>query len=201
MYSLVRMLGAPVLYVVRHGWTGDDNSYNSPVNPVLDHKGLEDAKAAADFLATKVAGSIYTSGFRRAFETASIIGDRLDKTPQVNDGLDSWDIGDISKATSSEEADRAIDKHVSDPERVPPGGESLSAMRKRIEPVLRDGVAMGVRNGKPPIFVAHHSVQHEVGRVFNNDDESALTHTGGVVAVILTPQGLKAVPVFRSEKE
>lgn len=200
-YQLARMMNRPLLYVGRHGWTGDDNSYNSPVNPPLDKKGLEDAHAAADFLADKITGPIYTSGFQRSLETSNIIGDKLGKKPNVDARLDSWDVGDIAKADSAEEADRLVKHHVENPDKSTPGGESLSHMRQRVEPSLWEGVQYGLKTGKPPIYEAHHSIQHEVGRVFNGDHESALTHTGGFVAVILTPKGLKAIPVFRPEKD
>jgi broad specificity phosphatase PhoE len=200
-YKLARPINQPVLYIVRHGWTGDDNSYNSPINPNLDKKGWDDAKAAAEYFSNKNTGSIRTSGFKRAAATAGVIANRLGKTPVMDDRLDSWDVGDVANAPSSEEADRIIAHHVQHPNKVIPGGESLAQLQARATPVLMEGVQEGLRTGKPPIYIAHHSIQHEAGRLFNGDHESALTHTGGAVAVYKTPNGFKAIPVFRPEKD
>lgn len=201
MYHLVKAMRAnePVLYIVRHGWTGDDNSYNSPINPNLDKKGWDDAAAAAQFLKDKATGPIRTSGFKRAAETAGVVGKQIGQTPVVDDRLDSWDVGDVANMKSEAEADRVIDHHVKNPHKVLPGGESLNQLRARVQPALMQGVEEGIRTGKPPIYIAHHSVQHEAGNLFNGDHKSALTHTGGVVAVYVTPQGLKATPIFRPE--
>lgn len=199
-YSLAATVGKPVLYVVRHGCTGDDNSYNSPVNPNLDAKGWEDARAAANFLSKLRTGSLHTSGFKRSAETANVVGKAIEVAPQIDNRLDSWDVGTAANASSAEEADRIIQHHVDNPDKVIPGGESLAHLRERVTPAFMDGVQEGISTGKPPVYVAHHSVQHEVGRVFNNDKDSALTHTGGVTAVYLTPAGFKAVAIFRPEK-
>lgn len=199
-YSLVRKDSQPVLYVVRHGATGDDDSYNSPENPHLNEEGWKDAQAAAEFLADKKVGPIITSGFYRTEETAQEIAKHIGKPVIIADGLDSWRVGDVKHMKSSEDADRVIQHHVDNPHKPIPGGESLNSLRGRVDPVLEEGVKDGVATGNPPVMIAHHSIQHEVGRLFNGDHESALTKTGGIVAVYMTPTGLRAISIFRPEK-
>ncbi len=199
-YSLAHRSSYPVLYVVRHGSTGDDDSYNSPENPHLDSKGLEDAHEAGRFLKNKTTGSILASKHHRSVETAQILGLYLNVKPEFTSALDSLDVGDVADAASEEEADKIVHHHVANPTKVIPGGESLQAFRGRVDPSLIDGIEEGLKTGKPPVFSTHHSIQHEVGRLINGNDESALTKTGGVVAIMKTPEGLVAVPVFKPEK-
>lgn len=194
-YSLVKQ---PVLYVVRHGATGDDDTYNSPKNPKLTEQGRKDAQEAADFFEGKSFGRILMSGYHRSVETASAIQGNVPRIKE--DRLDSLDVGDVSNAKTAEEADRIVKHHVANPHKKFPGGENLKGFRDRVDSALEESIQHYFQTGKPDIAVAHHSVQHEVGRLFNGDDKSVLTKTGGVIAVYMTPKGLKAVPIFKAEK-
>lgn len=201
-YSLARSIGQPVLFVVRHGSTGDDDSYNSPENPHLDEKGKSDSIEAADFLTGFKTGKVVATDYHRSMETGKIIAQRLGKTdPVVDRRLDSWKIGKVADASSAAEADRMIKHHQQNPHKVIPGGESLNQLQQRVEPALLEGAVEGLQTGRPPIYSAHHSVQYETGRVFNGNKDSALTKTGGIIAVYFTPQGFKAVPIFKSESQ
>src|SRR5579859_4716489 len=91
-YSLAHTL-IPVLYVVRHGSTGDDDSYNSPENPHLDAEGLAQAEEVASFLQSKKIGSIVASKHHRTVETAKVFAKHVGKKVELNGGLDSLDVG------------------------------------------------------------------------------------------------------------
>jgi broad specificity phosphatase PhoE len=201
-YGLIRTKAdQPVLYIVRHGSTGDDDSYNSPENPPLTEQGREDAKAAAKFLADKNIGNLLTSIFDRSKETAEFISQATGVKPQADKAIDSLDVGDVSKLSTKEEADKVIKHHQTHKDKPIPGGESIQNFHNRVFPQFTKSIQNFYKTGKPSVLSAHHSVQHAAGEFFNNDKDSALTKTGGVVAVYqIGPGRFKAVPVFRPEK-
>jgi len=81
------------------------------------------------------------------------------------------------------------------------GGESFNDFKNRIRPLLLDGVKMAVRYGKPTLVVAHSSIVHETGSMFNDDHTSTLVKPGGVAAVYFQDGGLKAEPIFKPDLE
>lgn len=74
------------VFFVRHGETelNKKHVHQSPVTP-LSPKGREQALTAAEYLRPMNPERIVTSGYRRALETARIIGSVLDLTPQRSD--------------------------------------------------------------------------------------------------------------------
>src|SRR4029077_4761231 len=132
-YALIRGVQTkqPILYIVRHGATGDDDSYNSPENPKLTEKGKQDAEAAAKFFSDKKIGNIYASVYRRSTETAETIGKELNKKVQPDEAIDSLDVGDVSKLPSADEADKVIKHHQANKDKQIPGGESINDFHER----------------------------------------------------------------------
>jgi broad specificity phosphatase PhoE len=189
-----------VAYILRHGSSGDDEQYNSPVNDPLDSVGRGQAYAAAQWFKDKPVGKIVTSGLKRAKETADIIGDKIGKTPKIDDRVDSLNVGNVKDMPSSDEADRVIKHHAENPSKKIPGGESFDDFRAEVHPALKEAVEDG-NAGDPTLVISHHSIQHEAGNLFNGDHESALSKPGGAIAVYKTDTGYKAVPVFKPEKE
>ena len=198
-YSLAKAHSEPVLYVVRHGSTVDDDTYSGPTNPPLNEQGKKDAQGAADFLQGRKTGNIISSQMDRAKETANILGQALGKKVQSTPDLDSLDVGDVSKMSDKDEADRIIHHHQENPHKAIPGGESINHFDGRIEPELMSNIGSFYKTGKPNVLSVHHSVQHTAGKVFNGDKDSALTKPGGVVAVYKTPTGFVAKPIFKPE--
>src|SRR5713226_9119 len=201
-YGLIGMKSRqPVLYIVRHGSTGDDDSYNSPENPKLTELGRQDAAAAAKYLSDKKTGNLLSSVYDRSMETAEIIGKVLSKKPQPEKDIDSLDVGEVSEMSSKEEADKVIHHHRANRNEAIPGGESLSHFDGRVFPAFMRSIKGFYNTGEPDVMTAHHSVQHAAGDFFNGDLDSALTKTGGVIAVYqIGPAKFEAVPVFRPEK-
>lgn len=198
-YKLAKMNSEPVLYIVRHGATGDDDSYNSPENPDLNEQGIKEANNTADFLSGKKLGNFISSVLNRARQTADIAGKKLGKKVILEPDLDSLDIGNVANAATKEEADRAIKYHQDNPNEKIPGGESISDFRKKVRPQFNKSIQNYYQIGKPDVQFAHHSVEYEAGQYFNHDKNSALTKPGGVVAVYRTPNGYEARPIFRPE--
>lgn len=195
------MSAEPVLYIVRHGSTVDDDTYSGPTNPKLNEQGRKDAQQAAEFLRGKNTGDIVSSEMDRTKETANILAKLLNKKVTTAKDLDSLDVGDVSKMEDKEEADRVIHHHQNNPDEPIPGGESISQFDSRIEPELMKGIGMYYKTGMPPIFSVHHSVQHAAGKIFNGDKDSALTDPGGVIAIYKTsPGSFKAVSIFKPEQ-
>ncbi len=200
-YSLARMTNQPVLYIVRHGSTGDDERYNSPVNDPLNEKGQEDARQAASFLSGKPLGRILTSEQDRATQTANIMGQRLGRMPIVNRDLDSLNVGDVKDAASDEEADKVIRHHFANPHLPFPNGESPDQFSARVLPIILRSIQNYYMSGRPDALIAHHSTQHEAGKQFNGDKDSALTETGGILGIYPVVGGFEAEPIFKSCKE
>ena len=202
-YSLIHgaKLRQPILYIVRHGSTGDDDNYNSPENPKLTEKGKQDAQAAAKFFSGKKIGNLLSSVYDRSKETAETIGKELNKKVQSDEAIDSLDVGDVSTLPNKDDADKVIAHHQVNKDKPIPGGESINHFHGRVFPAFMKSIGNYYQTGEPDVMAAHHSVQHAAGEFFNNDHESALTKTGGVVAVYqIGPAKFEAVPVFRPEK-
>jgi broad specificity phosphatase PhoE len=198
-YSLATLhRNKPVLLILRHGATGDDDTYNSPVNPPLDDEGKKQVSETADFLKQFEPDKIIASPTHRSKESADIVGKKLGKEVQVNKDIDSLDVGDVKDIKSNEEADRVIKHHQQNIHEPLPGGESVHHFQERVRPVLMDSIHSYHETGKPDIISAHHSVQHEAGQFFNGNKDSALTEPGGVVGVFQTPQGLRAKAIYKA---
>ena len=198
-YSLAKMNLGPVLYIARHGATGDDESYNSPENPDLNEQGIKNAERLADFLSDRKTGNFKSSIMKRALHTAEISARKLGKKIVLVPALDSLDVGDVASMKNEDEADRVIHHHQDNPEEKIPGGESISDFRKRVRPVFIKSIKDFYQTGKPDVLFAHHSIEHEAGHYFNGDKDSSLTEPGGVVAVFRTPGGYEARPIFKAE--
>jgi glucosyl-3-phosphoglycerate phosphatase len=198
-YSLAQMNLGPVLYIARHGATGDDESYNGPENPDLNEHGVRNAYTLADYLSGLKTGSFISSAMNRAKQTADIVGRKLGKKVTLQPALDALDVGNVANAASKEEADKTIKHHQANPDTKIPGGESISGFRKRVRPEFIKSIKNFYKTGKPDVQFVHHSVQHEAGQYFNDDKDSALTEPGGLVAVYRTPNGYEARPIFKPE--
>lgn len=198
-YRLAKM-NTPVLYIVRHGSTGDDEAFNSPRDPQLDSIGKKEADALAKYFSDKKVGDVISSKLHRAVDTGKIIGDKIGKTPAVNPNIDSLNVGDVANMTSEEEADKVVKHHQDNPDETIPGGESISDFEKRTRPVFTENIQKFFQTGEPSVLVAHHSLQYEAGKTFNNDKDSAITKPGGVTAIYqVSPGKFEAIPVFKPE--
>lgn len=189
----------PLLYIVRHGATGDDENYNSPENPNLNEAGRKDAQDLVRFFRGRKIGNVYTSAMKRATETADILTKEMgNKKPISKKSLDSLDIGHVASIADSDVADRVIHYHQKNPHIPIPGGESLAQLGTRVRPEFEEAINRFKQTGEPDVFVVHHSIQHEAGKYFNGDKDSALTEPGGVVAVYSDGRGgLMAQPIYK----
>ncbi|AKK06719.1 fructose-2,6-bisphosphatase [Corynebacterium mustelae] len=130
------------LILLRHGQT----EYNATkrmqghLNTELSELGVAQAEAAADFLSTLNISTIVSSDLNRAYDTATVVGDRLGVAVKKDPRLRETHLGDW-QARSRNEVDamypgmRAVWRH--DPTWAPPGGgESRVDVARRARPVV-----------------------------------------------------------------
>ena len=131
------------LIMLRHGQT----EYNATrrmqghLNTKLSPVGFEQAAAAAEFLTHKNIVKIVSSDLDRAFDTATVIGQRLNLPVEKDERLRETHLG-LWQARSHEEVDqlypgmRALWRH--DATWAPPGGESRVEVARRARPVVTE---------------------------------------------------------------
>ena len=131
------------LIMLRHGQT----EYNATrrmqghLNTKLSPVGFEQAAAAAEFLTRKNIVKIVSSDLDRAFDTATVIGQRLNLPVEKDERLRETHLG-LWQARSHEEVDqfypgmRALWRH--DATWAPPGGESRVEVARRARPVVTE---------------------------------------------------------------
>ena len=131
------------LIMLRHGQT----EYNATrrmqghLNTKLSPVGFEQAAAAAEFLTRKNIVKIVSSDLDRAFDTATVIGQRLNLPVEKDKRLRETHLG-LWQARSHEEVDqlypgmRALWRH--DATWAPPGGESRVEVARRARPVVTE---------------------------------------------------------------
>jgi len=193
-----------VLYVVRHGETALNakNAFRGPINVSLSPKGVKQARKVGRILSKKPITSITTSGKKRTNETAKEIVDLQEKSLPIkhNSSLQAWNLGDFAGKPKDKENLIKLKKYIDNPSDVVPRGESLSDFQKRVKPAIKQALALG-QAGRLPLLVVHSSVIHEIGKIINHNEASALVKPGGIVIVIKKPNGkLVAKPILYPTK-
>lgn len=137
---------APVthpVYLVRHGeseWNVLRLTQGQVAHPRLTARGREQAAAAADLIASDLAGRpverIITSDLARAVETARILADRFGTTPVCDARLREQHLGSLQGRSYDETFAAAETMDWSDPTLPIAGGESLMDVYERLGAVL-----------------------------------------------------------------
>ncbi len=78
------------LYLIRHGQSGNNAGASRVADPSLTELGRQQAHCTATWLGDKDVTALYSSPFRRALETATMIGDALGLAPHVWVDLHEW---------------------------------------------------------------------------------------------------------------
>ena len=144
-------LGAPTtLLLVRHGVTQQSVEHRfSGVNgfdPPLIEQGEAQARAAAEELGRRGGADVLVSSpLQRTRQTAAIISAQLGLgEPVIIDGLAEADFGEWDSLTFAEVKERwpeEVTAWMASTEVAPPGGESFSAVRRRVEAARAEIVA------------------------------------------------------------
>jgi probable phosphoglycerate mutase len=81
------------LLLIRHALPVriDEASGSGPADPALSERGVEQAAALAEWLATEGVDALWSSPMRRALETAAPVAERLGLPVTVDEGLSEFD--------------------------------------------------------------------------------------------------------------
>jgi ribonuclease H / adenosylcobalamin/alpha-ribazole phosphatase len=155
--------GEPTVVVfVRHGVTVHtvDRKFSGPGgdDPGLTDEGWEQARRAAAAIASDGGyTTVVASPLRRTRETASAVADGLELPVEVHDGFREASFGEWDGYTVDEVRERWPTAFLDWTEDffgvAPPGGESLSEVRERVETALRAVVA--AHPGEKIVVVSH----------------------------------------------
>ena len=151
-----------VIILVRHGETdwNRDQVFRGRIDVALNEVGLRQARALQESLHESELDGIYSSPLKRAFETASIVGENRSVAVTVEEGLIDIDFGKwqgLSHQKVKEEYKNLYETWLTQPQLVTfPDGETLKEVRRRSMGVLE----MVVKNnpGKTLAFVSHRVV-------------------------------------------
>jgi broad specificity phosphatase PhoE len=129
-----------MIVLVRHGETDANRAglLLGRANPPLNDRGRQQAATLADALASIAKPLIVTSPLSRALETATRIGEVVGIAPRIDDRLIELDYGDWDGRRISDVPAEMGDRWRADPTFAPPGGESLSDLRARVEPLATE---------------------------------------------------------------
>jgi broad specificity phosphatase PhoE len=146
-----QLAAAPMgVYLIRHGETAWNSSgrWQGALPVPLNDIGREQARKLGLYLASAEIAfdAIYSSDLPRAYETAAIVADILDKAPRTDERWRELDIGVFQGLTRQEIEERSPDafaQFLADPlEYVIPGGESRRQLQERAYAALCDLAAI-----------------------------------------------------------
>lgn len=158
-------MGRPTRFVmVRHGQTADSVRHlfsgSGGTDPELTELGHRQAQQAAQRVQESVAPGdfsvLFASPLRRTQQTAQYLAESLDLPVVTDDRLRECDFGEWEGYTMGEVLERYptdAAAWMQDPECVPPGGESLAAVRRRLQSFREDVTAQF--SGTNVLMVSH----------------------------------------------
>ena len=154
-----------VMYLIRHGATEANLANPAKLqgrhqDPPLARIGFRQAEMTRDFLAVRAIDYCYCSPLKRAVQTASIIAEPHEITPQPLEEITECDVGEWEGMDwqSIRDSDPAsYDRFMSNPAEFGyPGGESFAEVHERVSRCL-DGL-LAEHAGQTVLVVAHHVV-------------------------------------------
>lgn len=159
-------------YIARHGQTENNKArrLSGWIDTALTEQGLEPTKVALKKLRTLPSiDAVYASDMGRAFITAYVITRGLNYTYEIirKSGLREVNYGDAAnmKATQAYEKYPRLDR---DTHYIPPNGESLDAMQKRVLETIAEIDA--AHTDATILIVAHSGVMAALNASFQNID-------------------------------
>lgn len=189
------------ILAIRHGETAwnQEARIQGQLDIPLNRHGLWQALKTAAALRDEAIAAVYTSDLQRAVQTAAPLAQSHQQTLQCHPGLRERHFGECQGSTWAELAERnpeiteAWRRRV--PEFAPPGGESLLALRARVEQTLAELAQRHM--GEQIVVVAHGGVLDIVYRAAARVDlQSPRTWAlanAGINRVLWTPEGLTLV--------
>ena len=189
------------IIAIRHGETAwnVDTRLQGHLDIALNNNGLWQAGQVARSLADEDVKAIYASDLLRAWQTAHAIAQATDAPLTADVGLRERGFGSFQGKTYAEieslwpEASQLWRKR--DPEWAPPGAESLSTMRERVQTTVN---ALAQQHmGDQIVLVAHGGVMDILYRLASSQNlQAPRTWQLGNAAInrlLWTPDGLTLV--------
>lgn len=184
-------------YIVRHGETENNKAkrLSGWIDTALTEKGLEPTQRALEKLKTLPRiDAIYSSDMGRAFITAYVLARGLNFTDEIirKPGLREVNYGDAANMPSSE-AYQKYPRLDRDTHYMPPNGESLDHMQKRVFQMIAEIDAQ--HQNATLLIVAHSGVmaalnaghqgidfgQHNISEAYPHDFIGEFTYENGKV--------------------
>lgn len=146
-----------MIILVRHGQTEINaaRQLQGRIDRPLSELGTRQAAALAAALADCGAVRVWSSPLRRAADTAAPIAAALGLTVEIEPRLVELDYGDWDGRPLAEVSAAEWAQWRADTDFAPPGGESLRAVRGRVDAWLRDMLAAAADG--PVVAVSHMS--------------------------------------------
>ncbi len=150
------------ILAIRHGETAwnKDTRIQGQLDIPLNETGLWQAQRTAEALRHEPIAAVFASDLRRATQTAQAIADTLGQPVRQHAGLRERHFGDCQGATWAQleqEQPAVIDQwRRRVPDFAPPGGESLLALRQRVQAAFSELAARHL--GEQIVVVAHGGV-------------------------------------------
>jgi broad specificity phosphatase PhoE len=195
----------PLLYLVRHGSTTDSskNIFRGQRNSALDKKGFLDAHSLKEFFYKKEWHRIFCSPMMRAIQTATIIcDDQDDYQPEAIEGLEPWNVGELTGKPKNEANKKRMDHFVTHPNETLKDGESLNDFQRRVWPILASAIELGWHQDKPCIVVVHSSLIHSFNHLMEGfDHEDKAVEPGGVMEIYFEDGEIKHAPIMKETKD
>jgi probable phosphoglycerate mutase len=153
--------GVTTLIFLRHGVTAHtaERRFSGPggEDPGLTIDGVDQVRRAASALARHGGvDAIVCSPLRRALESAAEVAAALAKEVVVVDGFREASFGDWDGLTVAEVEERwptQLQAWIGSPDVAPPGGESMTSVRVRVEQALEETLA--AHPGQTVVVVSH----------------------------------------------
>lgn len=156
------------LILVRHGHTdwNSERRYQGHTDTLLNETGRQQARAVAKRLQNEVIHAIYSSDLKRAWETATIIGQMIDLTPIAEARLRELNFGVIEGMTFDEAQachPEMMAMWLADRNQPPTDGETSDTLAERVHAVL-DELRQN-HEDETALFVSHGGVLVEIARM------------------------------------
>jgi len=132
----------PRVHLVRHGEVANPDHvvYAALDGFSLSPRGLRQAAAAADHLASFPVAAVWSSPLARAVETAGVVADRFGLDVHVDPGLTEWGLADRWAGVRWEDLREVfpgeLEAYLDHPTELPFAPESLAALAARVVAVV-----------------------------------------------------------------
>ena len=194
-----------VAFFIRHGETdlndppnGEKERFRGDADVLLNDTGKKQAEELVPFFNARKFSAAFHSGMQRTAQTLEPLMKAKGMEAHEIEGLNSLNTGDFTGLPKTEENKKKLEHYRNNPNLRIPGGESVNEFRKRVDPRLMRIIHLGDSAGAPTVAALHGSIMKELSRLLcKGDYNAAKVDPGGVVAVYKTPDGYKAVPIFR----